>query len=689
MKSYSVEKIRNIALLGHGGCGKTTVVESLLYTLGETKRMGKVEDGTTVSDFDKEEINRQFSIGTSVIPVEYDGHKYNFLDTPGYFDFQGEVTSALRVAGGAIIVVDASSGVEVGTEKAWKETEKRQMPKFIFLNKMDKENIKFDEVINELKEKLGKKIAPFEIPTYEGEKLTGYINVVNHKGRRFEGTKVVSCDVPAEYEDQIAPFYELLVEAVAESDEVLLEKYFEGEPFSKEELRDGLRKGVLAGDIVPVLIGSAENSLGMMSLLNMSFEYLPTPKDMHDGQYEGKHPDSEEPEVRTVDDGQPFSALVFKTIVDPFVGKISLFKVYSGSVKKDMEVLNSSKDETERVTNISLIRGKKQIDVDHVGAGDIGVITKLQHTETGDTLCDKASPIVYAGIDYAKPCLFRAVEPKDKKDEDKIGSSLTKLMEEDPTIIVERNRETHQMLVGGQGTMHLQVLINKLQNVFGVAVDLVDQKIAYRETIKGTADVQGKHKKQSGGSGQYGDVHIRFSPSTEEFEFDEEIFGGSVPKQYIPAVEKGLREAVVKGVLAGFPVVNIKAVLYDGSYHSVDSNENAFKMAASIAFKKGMEAAKPVLLEPIMHVEVEVPDDYMGDIMGDMNKRRGRILGMEQVGGGYQRVLAEAPQSELFSYASDLRSMTQARASFTLSFERYDEVPGQLAEKIIAAANEE
>lgn len=689
MKSYPVEKIRNIALLGHGGCGKTTLVESMLFALGETKRLGKVEDGSTVSDFDKEEIARQFSIGASVIPLEYKGNKYNVLDTPGYFDFQGEVTSALRVAGGAIIVVDASSGVEVGTEKAWLETEKRGMPKFIFLNKMDKDNIKFVELINQLKEKLGKKVAPFEIPIYKDERLQGYVDVVNHKARCFDGAKVVDCEIPAELEDQIAPLYEMLVEAVAESDEALLEKYFEGEAFTKEEIKTGLRQGVIAGEIVPVLIGSATQALGVRSILNLTAEYLPTPKDMHEGKYVGKHPDNDTEMSRTVDDDQPFSALVFKTIVDPFIGKISFFKVYSGSIKKDMEVLNTSKDKTERITNISLMRGKNQLEVDRVGAGDIGAVTKLQHTETGDTLCDKANPIVYEGIKYAKPCLFMAVEPKDKKDEDKIGSSLHKLLEEDPTYTVERNRETHQMLVGGQGTMQLQVLVSKLKNVYGVGVDLVDQKIAYRETIKGKSDVQGKHKKQSGGSGQYGDVRIRFSSSDEEFEFGEEIFGGSVPKQYVPAVEKGLRDAVVKGVLAGFPVVNIKAVLYDGSYHAVDSNENAFKMAASIAFKKGMEAAKPVLLEPIMHVEVEVPDDYMGDIMGDMNKRRGKILGMEQAGSGFQKVLAEAPQAELFSYATDLRSMTQARASFNMTFDRYEEVPNQLAQKIIQAANEE
>lgn len=689
MKSYPVDKIRNIALLGHGGCGKTTLVESILFTLGETTRLGRVEDGTTVSDYDKEEIARKFSIGAAVIPVEYDNHKYNLLDTPGYFDFQGEVNSALRVAGGAIIVMDAAGGIEVGTEKAWQATEDLNIPKIIFLNKMEKDNIDFTKLIDELKAKFGKKIAPFELPMYKDDHLNGYINIVDHKARCFDTKGTKDCEIPAEYESLIAPLYEHLSEAVAETDEALMEKFFEGTRFTKEEIHEGLRKGVITGEIVPVLVGSGLQGLGIRGLLDMAFEYLPTPQEINDGAYHGEHPDTKVEVIRTVDDGQPFSAAVFKTIVDPFVGKISLFKVYSGSLRKDTEVLNSSKDEVERVANLFLLRGKKQMEVDHVGAGDIGAVSKLQYTETGDTLCDKAKPILYHSIEYAEPCIFLAVEPKDKKDEDKIGTSLQRLMEEDPSLSVYRNKETHQMLVGGQGVMHLQVTTAKLKNVFGVEVQLVPQKIAYRETIKGTADVQGKHKKQSGGSGQYGDVHIRFMPSKEEFEFAEEIFGGSVPRQYVPAVEKGLREAIVKGVLAGFPVVNMKAVLYDGSYHDVDSNENAFKMAASIAFKKGMETAKPVLLEPVMHVEISIPDDYMGDIMGDMNKRRGRILGMEQAASGFQKVVAEAPQAELFTYATDLRSMTQARGSFTMRFDRYEEVPTHLSQKIVEEARKE
>ena len=689
MKNYKVDKIRNVVLLGHGGSGKTTLTESMLYTTKAIKRMGKVEDGNTVSDFDKEELARQFSIGTSIIPIEWNNSKYNILDAPGYFDFTGEVISAMRVAGGAVILVDATSGIEVGTEKSWKYTEERKMPKLIFINKMDKENVNYDKLIKELRDTFGKKIAPFAIPMGEGSNYKGFVNVVDMVGREYDGSQCVDVEVPSDLKDSITPVREMLIESVAESDEELLEKYFEGEEFTTEEIHEGLRKGVLAGDVVPVLVGSAVNNVGIHTLFQMISNYMPTPKDMHNGEYQGIHPDNDEELTRSVDENEPFSALVFKTIVDPFVGKISLFKVYSGKLNKDMEVLNANKDEKEKIGSLFMLRGKNQLECAQVVAGDIGATAKLQYTETGDTLCDRNAPIKYQGIQLPQPCLFMAVEPKSKGDEEKIGSSLHRLTEEDPTFIVERNPETKQLLIGGQGTMQLSVITNKMKNNFGVEVDLMDPKIAFRETIKGNSTVQGKHKKQSGGAGQYGDVHIRFEHSPKEFEFAEEIFGGSVPKQYIPAVEKGLRESLEKGVLAGYPVVNLKATLLDGSYHSVDSSEMAFKIAASLAFKKGVEKANPVLLEPVMYVEVLIPEDYMGDIMGDMNKRRGRILGMEPTGDGYQKVIAEAPQAEMFKYAPDLRSMTQARGSFTMRFERYDEVPAQISQKIIEAAKEE
>jgi len=689
LKTYKYDKIRNIALLGHGGSGKTTLVESVLAVLGETKKMGQVTEGNTVSDFEKEEIARGFSIGTSVIPVEYNGTKYNFLDNPGYFDFVGDVFSALRVAGGAVIMVDATSGIQVGTEKAWTYCEKRNMPRIIFINKMDKENVNYVKVIRELKDTFGKKIAPFTIPLGESEDFKGFVNVVDLKGREYNGKACVDVPIPKEMEPRIAPVRDMLIESVAESNEELMEKFFEGEEFTMEEIHNGLREGVLTGEIVPVVIGSAEKQVGVNTLMNMIYDYLPTPKDLHEGEYEGINPKTNEKKVQKVDENGPFSALVFKTIVDPFVGKISIFKVYSGMVKKDMEVLNPNRDEVEKINNIFLLRGKSQLEVSEISAGDIGATAKLQYAHTGDTLCDKNNPIQYPGIKFPSPALFKAIEPKAQGDEEKIGVSLQKLNDEDPSFTLNRNKETKQLVIGGQGNIQIDVIVSKLKRNFGVEVTLSELKIPYRETIKGTATVQGKHKKQSGGAGQYGDVHIKFEPSTEAFIFEEKIFGGSVPKNYIPAVEKGLEESLEKGVLAGFHVVNIKATLLDGSYHAVDSSEMAFKMAAHVAFKKGMQEAQPILLEPIMHLEIVVPDEFMGDIMGDMNKRRGRIQGMQPDEKGYQKVIAEAPQSELLSYATDLRSMTQAKGFFKMDFARYDEVPMQLAVKIIEEAKKE
>ncbi|MTI69438.1 MAG: elongation factor G [Firmicutes bacterium] len=687
MKNYSADKIRNIAFLGHGGSGKTSLTESMLNVAGVTKRKGSVEEGTTVSDYDNLEKERQVSINTSIIPIEWKKHKYNIFDTPGYFDFIGEVHSALRVARGAVIVVDATSGVEVGTEKAWKFTRKRDVPTFIFVNKMDKENVNFDKIINQLREKFGKAIAPFQTPLGEENDFRGFVNIVDMVGREYDGNTCKDTKVPEDMNHKIEPLREMLIESVAESDDELLEKYFEGEEFTEEEIHKGLRQGVIEGKLIPVLCGSATNNVGIHTLLDMMWDYLPSPTDMK--KPHGIKPDTEEPIERTIDPNDPFSAVVFKTIVDPYVGKISLFKVRSGEIKKDDEVLNPNRDTKERIGHLFMMRGKEQIEVQRVGAGDVGAVAKLDNTFTGDTLCSLDNPIKYRPIPFPKPCLYMAVKPRKKADEEKIGSSLHKLTEEDPTFVIERNNETKQLLIGGQGKTQLDAVVSKLENVFDVHVDLSDPMVAYRETIKGKSDVQGKHKKQSGGAGQYGDVYIRFEPSTDEFEFNEEIYGGSVPKQYIPAVEKGLKECIDKGVLAGYPVVNLKATLYDGSYHPVDSNEMAFKIAASIAYKKGLEQAKPVLLEPIMKVEITIPEDYMGDIMGDMNKRRGRILGMEPLKDREQLVIAEAPQSELFKYAIDLKSMTQARGSFTMEFVRYDQVPEHLSETIIEKAKSE
>ncbi|HHV46369.1 MAG TPA: elongation factor G [Tissierellia bacterium] len=682
MKTYQTEQIRNIALIGHGSCGKTTLTEAILFATGVTTRQGRVDDGNTVSDFNKEEIARKVSIGTSVIPIEYDNIKINFVDTPGYFDFVGEVYGALRASESVLILVDASAGVEVGTEKSWKYAEEYNLPRAIYVNKMDKENVEFNKVLDAITNQFGNKVVPFTLPIGEGVGFKGIVDVIEEVAYEYNGKNSKKVDIPAELHSEIESIKDSLMEKVAETDEELMEKYFEGEAFTQEEIRKGIKAAIRNRDLIPVIIGSAEKTMGMDVLLNFIKNYMPNPAEI--GSVVG-YKDEEKVE-RKLDAKEPFSALVFKTIVDPFVGKLSIFKVLSGKITKDQEIYNSSKDENEKLGGLFVLRGKNQIEVSEIVAGDIGATSKLQYTQTGNTLCDKFNTIVYDKINYPKPTLYLAVEPKAKGDEEKISAALSRLTDEDPTFVVERNAETKQLLIGGQGNMQLAVIIDKLKNQFGVEVNLTKPKVAYRETIKGTASVQGKHKKQSGGAGQYGDVHIRFEPSEKDFEFAEEVFGGAVPKNFFPAVEKGLRESLEHGVLAGYPVVNIKATLFDGSYHPVDSNEMAFKIAASLAFKKGMEQAKPVLLEPIMRVEILIPEEYMGDVMGDMNKRRGRILGMEPQGDGTQLVIAEAPQAELFEYAIDLRSMTQARGSFTMEFLRYEEVPANIAEKIIEEA---
>lgn len=644
MKGYTSETIRNVALLGHGGCGKTTFLESALYETGVIKKLGKVEDGNTVSDYDKMEVEKGYSINTSVVPIEWKGSKINFIDTPGYFDFIGEVNAALRAAEAAVIMVDAGSGIQVGTEAAWNACERYSMPRFISITKRDKDEFDFYKTFDELKAKFGNKLVPLSWP------------------------------LSAEIDDE-------LKEAIAESDEELMEKYFDGEEFTDEEIKKGMVKGISEGNIVPVCSSAFQLGHGVEGLLDLLLEYVPTP--LQHGPYRGFN-DKNEPVERISVTDAPMSAFVFKTIVDPFVGKISVMKVITGKINSGTEVYNERIGKTEKLGKLFFLRGKEQLELNYAEAGDIVAVAKLQNTKSGDTLCDKSDVIRYLPLDFPSPTFYIAIEALDKNDDEKMGVGLARLREEDPSFVVERNSETHQTLLGGQGDIQLGIILAKLKDRFGVSVKTVPQKIAYRETIKGNSDVQGKHKKQSGGAGQYGDVHIRFSPSDKEFEFSEELFGGSIPKNYVPAVEKGLIESLERGPLAGCKVVNIKAVLYDGSYHDVDSNEVSFKIAASLAFKKGIVEANPCLLEPIMHVEITVPDEYMGDVIGDMNKRRGKILGMEPIPNGGQKVVAEAPQAELFDYALGLRSMTQGRGVFEMKFERYEELPKHLAEKIIA-----
>ena len=687
MKVFTTENIRNISLLGHRGSGKTTLVESILYVKGYIKRKGDVENGTTVSDFDKEEIRRIFSINTSLISVEQNDVKLNFLDTPGYFDFVGEVVSALRVSASAVLVLDATAGVEVGTEKAWKLLEERKLPRIIFVNKMDKGYVNYPKLLAELKEKFGKKIAPFCIPIGEKDEFKGFVNVVDMVGRVFNGKECVDTPIPDDID--VSEVRNLLFEAIAETDEVLMDKYFAGEEFTKEEIVKGLHKGVVNGDIVPVMVGSAQQNIGIHTLLNYLELYMPCPTELFSGQRIGEDPTTQQEKVVKISSENPFSAIVFKTLVDPFIGKISFFKVNSGTIKKETEVFNPKKNKKERIAQILTMQGNKQIELDELRAGDIGATTKLQFTQTGDTLCDKNFPVVFNKIRFPKPNIYSGVLPADKNDDEKLSTAIQRVMEEDPTFVMNRNYETKQLLIGGQGEKHLYIILCKIKNKFGVHAELEDVIVSYRETILGKSEVEGKHKKQSGGAGQYGDVFIRFEHSDKDFEFIDEIKGGVVPRNYIPAVEKGLIEAKEKGVLAGYPVINFKATLYDGSYHPVDSNDLSFKLAAILAFKAGMEKAKPVLLEPFVRMEIRIPEEYMGDVMGDLNKRRGRVLGMDHTETGEQLLLAEVPEAEILKYSIDLRALTQGRGEFEYEFARYEEVPENISKRIIEERNKD
>ena len=642
MKVYDSNDLRNVAILGHSGCGKSNLIDALAYTTNISTKMPKLSD----------KVNMTYSIGLA--PIEYNGIKYNFLDTPGYFDFTGEVISALRASDVAIIVIDATNPIQVGTEKSLELTE--NMPKIMFINKIDNEKARYKDAIEMLREKYDNKIVPMISPIYKDKQFVRLHNVLEN----------LDDDLDGEFKQQISNVKEALMEHIAETDDEVLDKYFNGEELTQEEIQKGIIIGIQNGDIIPVICGSTINNIGSEEILKTIGSYI-------------------EPEFK--ESQEPLRALVFKTMVDPFMGKMSYLKVVEGNIKKDTEIVNVNKNTKEKIGNLYTMKNGELEEVECANAGDIVVVTKINSLQTGNTLANNADAQLLEDIALPKPQIYYSVVTKNKGEEDKIGASLNKIAEEDPTIQWYRNAETKQTLVGGQGELHINIVKNKLKEKFGVDVDLEDIKVAYRETIKGSSDVQGKHKKQSGGHGQYGDVKIRFSRSTDDFEFTEEIFGGSVPKSYIPAVEKGLKDSMQKGILAGFPVTNIKATLYDGSYHDVDSSEMAFKMAASLAFKKGMEEAQPILLEPIMKLTITVPEEYMGDVMGDINKRRGKILGMEPDDKGKQVIYAEAPQSETFKYAIDLRSMTQGRGYFEMELEKYNEVPQQLATKIIAEAN--
>jgi len=682
MKDYTSDKIRNVCLVSHGGAGKTTLAEAMLFNSGALERFGRVDDGTTTSDFDPEEIKRKNSISTSICPCEWKDHKINVIDTPGYFDFVGEVKQGIRVADSAVIVVSAKSGVEVGTEKAWKYANQHNLPKIFFVNGMDDENADFFKVYDQLVNTFGKNVVACEIPIKESGKFVGYVNVATMSAKKFDNDKLVDADFPGELRDKAEELRSALIEAVAETSEELMTKYFDGIEFTEEEILKGLHDGIKDGALIPVFSGSALLNRGVKSLMDAIIKLAPSP--VETGPIKAtKFKSDTQVELEAQQDA-PLSALVFKTIADPFVGKISMIRVFSGVLKSDSVVYNTTTEKTEKISQLFVMRGKKQIPVSMLVAGDIGAVAKLQNVNTNDTLCNQANAVVLDKIEFPEPVISMAVEPKTKGDEEKISSGLHKLQDEDPTFKVSINSETHQTIISGIGEVHLDVIVSKLKTKFGVSVNLSEPMIPYRETIKKKVKVEGKHKKQSGGHGQYGHVWIEFEPGEKEgLTFEEKIFGGAVPKQYFPAVEKGLLESMKKGVLAGYPVLNLKATLVDGSYHSVDSSEMAFKIAAHLAYKKGMAQASPVLLEPILHVEVFVPDSYMGDIIGDLNKRRGRVLGMNPVEGGLQQVIAEVPQAEMSKYATDLTSMTQGRGTFKFWFERYEEAPPNVSQKVI------
>lgn len=685
MKDYTINNLRNIGIIGHGATGKTSLTEALLFHSGHADRLGKVEEGTTISDFDQEEKRRGISLSTSIAPVNYGEIKINLVDIPGYFDFSGELIQGMRAVDIATILVCGVSGVEVGTEKAWDYCNKIKLPRSFFINKLDRENSSFDKVLEQLKDSFGISVVPIQYPIGKEEEFEGVINVISKKARIYNKKthQMEICEIPKELKAKVEECRQMIMEAVAETSEELLDRYFSEGELSDDDIYIGLVKGCANGDIAPVMCGSATKVIGMECMLENIVDCFPSPE--YSIPQKAVNLSENEEVFISLDESKPFSAFVFKTIADPFVGKISLFRVITGKLSNEVTVTNSNKEKTEKLANIFYLRGKNQEHTKMVIAGDIAAVAKLQYTETGDTLCDINNKVIFDKMNFPNTVISMAVLPKTKGDEDKISASLQKLSEEDPTFTLERDTENAEIIIAGLGETHLEVIASKLKNKFGADVILRLPKIHYRETIKGVSDVQGKHKKQSGGHGQYGDVKIKFEPRIDnesDLEFVDKVVGGAVPRNFIPAVEKGLRDCIDRGVLAGYPVVGLKATLHDGSYHPVDSSEMAFKMATSIAYKKGLEAAKSVLLEPIMHVEILVPDEYMGDIIGDINKKRGRVLGMEPEG-KLQKIIVEVPQSEMFKYATDLKSMTQARGSFRSTFERYEEVPESESKKII------
>ena len=683
MNIYTTDKIRNVVLLGHGGCGKTSLAEAMAYLAGLTTRMGTVADGNTISDYDKEENKRQFSIHTSVIPIPWGDVKVNILDTPGYFDFVGEVEEAVSVADAAIIVVSGKAGIETGTKRAWEMCEKYKLPRMIFVTDMDIDNASYRQVVEDLQKLYGKKIAPFHLPIRENEQFVGYVNVVQQKAKRWnENGEVDKFEVPEYSKENLGICRDALLEAVAETSEEFMERYFNGDEFSEDEIRQALRVNVIDGSIVPVLMGSNILARGMYTLMADIVKYFPSPDKR---ECAGINTKTNEVYQADYNFAKPKSAYIFKTIVDPYIGKYSLIKVNSGVLKTDDILYNFHRDCDEKIGRLYVLRGNKAEEVSELHAGDIGALAKLAKSLTTDSLSTRTNPVAYLRANISKPYVSMRYKAKNKGDEDKISQSLQKMLMEDLTLRNVNDAENHQTLLYGMGDQHLEIVASMLKDKYKVEIELTRPKVAFRETLRKKADVEYKYKKQSGGHGQYGHVKMTFEPSgnlDEPYEFDQCVVGGAVPKNFFPAVEKGIAEAVKKGPLAAYPVIGVKAVLYDGSYHPVDSSEMAFKVAAAQAFKKGFMEAKPVLLEPIASLKVVVPDAYTGDIMGDLNKRRGRVMSMNAEN-GYQEIIADIPYLELYGYNTQLRSITSGSGTFSYEFARYEQAPDDVAAKQI------
>jgi len=679
MKSYPINAIRNVALVGHGGTGKSSLAEAMLYASGAISRMGRVDDGTSTSDFDPDEIARKMSINAAVLPCEWKNTKINFVDTPGYPDFVGDVVSSLRAVEAAMLVVDGTGTIEVGTETGWDLAQEAGITKLFFVNKLEKENSDFTRTLDALRAKFGTSVAPLQLPIGSEDKFVGVVDLLTHKAYTWANGKISPADIPADMADQIATMRESLIESVAEMDDSLMEKYFDEGTLPDEDIAKGLEIGLKTGKVVPVLCGSAMKMVGVDTLLDFIVSSVPSPASVPP--VEGVNGEKRGPE-------DPFCALVFKTMADPYVGKLTYFRVFAGTIKSDSHIYNANKEREERVGQVYFLLGKTQEATASVGAGDIGAVAKLQETSTGDTLCEKSKPIVLPPIAFPEPVYSLAVKAKTKADEDKLGPALQKLAEEDPTFRTVRDQTVGQTLISGLGETHLDIVVERLKRKFGVEVETDVPKIAYRETITTTAEAQGRHKKQTGGRGQFGDCWLRIEPLPRGagYEYVDAIVGGAIPRQWIPSVDKGVQEAMSRGIVAGYPVVDVKVTCYDGSFHTVDSSDMAFQLAGALAFQAAAAKANPVLLEPIMEMEIIVPEEFMGDVIGDINTKRGRVLGMEPMGGGRQKIRAHVPQAEVLRYSIDLRSIARGRGRFTARFSHYEEMPAHAAQQVIAEA---